>query len=120
MFTPQLTQTLAKLEAVPLRIESATWECQRLDSIQWSFPRTYIKIDIEGVEPEALRGASQVLRRYQPVLAVCTYHRSDHLWQISNLVHLISSQCHLVLRRYAEDCWEGVCYAIPPHRLKIA
>jgi FkbM family methyltransferase len=95
-------------------------ECKRLDDIQWLFAPTYIKMDIEGAELEALRGASEVLRRYQPVLAVCTYHRGDHLWQIPNLIHSISARYHIFLRRYAEECWEGICYAIPPHRLKTA
>jgi FkbM family methyltransferase len=94
-------------------------ECRRLDDIDWPLMPTYIKMDIEGAEPEALAGAAELLRRYQPVLAVCTYHRSEHLWQIPNLIRSISSEYHLFLRRYAEECWEGVCYGIPNHRLAI-
>ena len=92
--------------------------CRRLDDIAWPVIPTYIKMDIEGAEPEALAGAAELLRRHQPVLAVCTYHRSEHLWQIPNLIRSISSEYQLFLRRYAEECWEGVCYAIPKHRLK--
>jgi FkbM family methyltransferase len=95
-------------------------ECRRLDDIDWPLMPTYIKMDIEGAEPEALAGGSELLRRHQPVLAICTYHRSEHLWQIPNLIHSISSEYHLFLRRYAEECWEGVCYAIPKRRLKRA
>jgi FkbM family methyltransferase len=96
---------------------SAT-ECRRLDDIEWPLIPTYIKMDIEGAEPEALAGASVLLRRHHPVLAICTYHRSEHLWQIPNLIRSIAPDYHLFLRRYAEECWEGVCYAIPKHRLK--
>jgi FkbM family methyltransferase len=95
-------------------------ECRRLDDIEWPLMPTYIKMDIESAEPEALAGASELLRRHQPVLAVCTYHRSEHLWQIPNLIRSISPEYHLFLRRYAEECWEGVCYAIPKRRLKRA
>ena len=95
-------------------------ECRRLDDIEWRLMPTYIKMDIESAEPEALAGASELLRRHQPVLAVCTYHRSEHLWQIPNLIRSISPEYHLFLRRYAEECWEGVCYAIPKRRLKRA
>lgn len=95
-------------------------ECRRLDDIEWPVMPTYIKMDIESAEPEALAGGSELLRRHQPVLAVCTYHRSEHLWQIPNLMHSISPEYHVFLRRYAEECWEGVCYAIPDHRLKRA
>jgi hypothetical protein len=75
-------------------------------------------MDIESAEPEALDGARELLRRHRPVLAVCTYHRSEHLWQIPNLIRSMVPEYHLFLRRYAEDCWEGVCYAIPKHRLR--
>jgi len=98
----------------------ATVECRRLDDIEWPLVPTYIKMDIEGAEPEALAGGSELLRRHQPVLAVCTYHRSEHLWQIPNLIRSIAPEYNLFLRRYAEECWEGVCYAIPKHRLKRA
>ena len=93
-------------------------ECRRLDDIEWPVMPTYIKMDIESAEPEALAGGSELLRRHQPVLAVCTYHRSEHLWQIPNLIRSISPKYHVFLRRYAEESWEGVCYAIPEHRLK--
>jgi FkbM family methyltransferase len=95
-----------------------TLAARRLDDLEWPIPPTYIKMDIEGAEPEALRGAQQLLRRYHPILAICTYHRSEHLWQIPNLIHSISPEYRIFLRRYAEECWEGVCYAIPSQRLK--
>jgi FkbM family methyltransferase len=95
-------------------------ECRRLDDIEWPVTPTYIKMDIESAEPEALAGGSELLRRHQPVLAICTYHRSEHLWQIPNLIHSIAPEYRLFLRRYAEECWEGVCYAIPKHRLRSA
>jgi len=98
----------------------STIDCRRLDDIEWPLTPTYIKMDIESAEPEALAGGSELLRRHQPVLAVCTYHRNEHLWQIPNLIHSIAPDYQVFLRRYAEECWEGVCYAIPPHRLKRA
>ena len=98
----------------------STIDCRRLDDIDWSVTPTYIKMDIESAEPEAIAGAAELLRRHQPILAICTYHRNEHLWDIPNLIHSISPDYHIFLRRYAEECWEGVCYAIPKHRLKRA
>jgi FkbM family methyltransferase len=37
----------------------------------------FIKMDIEGAEREALRGARQTLRRFQPLLLLDNYHRLD-------------------------------------------
>jgi hypothetical protein len=91
-----------------------------LEDVEWPISPTFIKMDIEGAEPLALLGAHELLRRYHPVLAVCTYHRTEHLWQIPNLIHAIAPEYRIFLRRYAEECWEGVCYAIPPQRLKKA
>lgn len=98
---------------------SISVECRRLDAIDWPLLPTYVKMDIEGAEPQAISGATDLLRRHQPVLAACTYHRSEHLWQIPNLIHSIAPEYKLFLRRYAEECWEGVCYAIPSQRLQI-
>ncbi|MGA8439286.1 MAG: FkbM family methyltransferase [Candidatus Sulfotelmatobacter sp.] len=95
-------------------------QCRRLEDLSWSGTPTYIKMDIEGAEPQALIGATDLLRRHHPILAVCTYHRSEHLWQIPNLIRTLAPEYNLFLRRYAEECWEGVCYAIPDHRLKRA
>jgi FkbM family methyltransferase len=92
-------------------------ECRKLDDISWEFPPTYIKMDIEGSEPEALRGAAQVLQQHRPVVAACTYHRAEHSWAIPNLIHTIVPDYKIFLRRYAEESWEGVCYAVPPERL---
>jgi hypothetical protein len=95
-------------------------ECRKLDNIAWTYLPTYIKMDIEGAEPDALRGASELLRTHMPVLAVCLYHRSEHLWQVPRYIHETAPGYELFIRRYAEDCWELVCYAVPKHRLTAA
>jgi len=37
----------------------------------------FIKMDIEGSERHALKGAEQTLKRFHPRMAICTYHLSD-------------------------------------------
>ena len=75
-------------------------------------------MDIEGAELEALWGARKLLKQHSPVLAICAYHTSDHLWQIPLLIHAINPTYKLFFRRYAEGAFELVWYAVPPERVK--
>ena len=72
---------------------------------------TRIKLDIEGAEPMALAGAKRTLQRCKPDLAVCLYHCPEHLWTIPRYLKSVVPDYKLYLRRYAEECWELVCYA---------
>jgi len=92
-------------------------QAMRLDSVQWSSLPTYIKMDIEGSEMEALWGGREIIRRSNPVLAVAAYHKPSDLWEIPLLIHMIWPEYDLRLRRYAEGASELVWYAIPKWRV---
>jgi FkbM family methyltransferase len=92
--------------------------CRSLDSyFGEDIAPTFIKMDIEGAEIDAIPGAAKTIARCRPVMAVCAYHRPSDLWQIPILLHQAWSGYRIFLRRYAEDCWETMYYAIPPERL---
>lgn len=78
---------------------------------------TFIKLDIEGAEPDALAGAERTIRRHAPVLAVCVYHRQDHLWRIPLTLRSWRDDYALFLRPHNEEGWDLVCYAVPRARL---
>jgi FkbM family methyltransferase len=88
----------------------------RLDDLLAEAPVSYLKMDIEGAEQDALRGAVGVLKARRPVLAICLYHKPEDLWEIPLFVDSLGCGYKLLLRAYAEDCWELVLYAIPPER----
>jgi FkbM family methyltransferase len=87
-----------------------------LDDLLKSKQANFVKMDIEGAELDALSGARRMLARDRPILAIAAYHRASDLWNIPRLIKLIVPEYNLHLRRYAEDCWELVCYAIPSSR----
>ena len=39
----------------------------------------YIKLDIEGAESNAIRGASKTLEKFRPRMAIASYHNDDDL-----------------------------------------
>lgn len=78
---------------------------------------TYIKLDIEGSELDALAGARRVITEGLPVLAVCVYHVQEHLWRIPLFVRSLSDRYAFFLRNYSERYDDTVCYAIPGRRL---
>ena len=99
--------------------DRGTVQSESLDEILKEMPPTFIKMDIEGSEPGALRGGSRTLREHQPILAICLYHAQEHLWEIPLLIHSLNPAYRLFLRRYSDECWELVCYAVPAHRCKM-
>jgi FkbM family methyltransferase len=92
-------------------------ETRAVDGIDFGSPPTFVKMDIEAFEPEALEGAAATIARHAPVLAVCVYHRQDHLWRIPLQISRLNSSYKFFLRKYMTECWETVCLAVPPHRL---
>ena len=88
-----------------------------IDEITQSTPPTLIKMDVEGAEMDALAGARRSIEAHTPVLAICVYHASDHLWRVPLLIASMSSRYSFYLRAHAEDCWDVSCYAVPKDRV---
>jgi FkbM family methyltransferase len=89
----------------------------KLDDVLKDEAPTYIKMDIEGAELDAIEGARELIAHHSPVLAVCSYHKQDHVWKIPLLIHSINSEYRFFLRPHLVEVWDLVCYAIPPRRL---
>jgi len=76
-------------------------------------PPTFIKMDIEGSERSALVGASRLIRRHRPTLAVSVYHHPRDLWEIPLLIAELTPNSSLYLRHYTREVDDTVCYSVP-------
>lgn len=74
---------------------------------------TFLKMDIEGAELEALEGARELIERYHPKLAVCVYHKREDLIAIPQFIKSLRVKYALYLRGYFSYVSEVVLYAIP-------
>ena len=86
--------------------ENAT-EGVSLDSLVGENHLTYVKMDVEGAEKEALYGGSGVIRREKPKLLVAGYHFDDDLWELPLSIWALVPEYKLYLRRHPYvPCWE--------------
>jgi len=88
-------------------------ETVALDDVLGDAPVTFIKMDVEGSEPEALEGMAKIIARQKPVMAVCVYHESAHLWRLPLWLKKANPGYRLYLRHHSMHEWETVCYAAP-------
>ena len=92
-------------------------EAKPMDELVAGFAPTFVKLDIEGAEPDALAGARETIRAHAPVVAVCVYHRQDHLWRLPLMLRDMRDDYAFFLRPHNEEGWDLVCYAVPRSRL---
>ena len=71
----------------------------------------FIKMDIEGAEQAALRGAEKTLRRFRPKLAVCVYHSLPDFWEIPQYLASLDLGYQFHLRHFSIHQEETVLFA---------
>lgn len=55
----------------------------------------FIKADLEAAERLLLKGAKKVLNEFQPVLSLCTYHRPDDVYVLTDLIKEINPKYNI-------------------------
>lgn len=73
---------------------------------------TFIKMDIEGAEKEALIGAEQIIRCHKPKLAICVYHKPEDIYVLPELINSFREDYRFYLRHYSNTIYETVLYAV--------
>ena len=87
-------------------------EVRRLDDLLENRPVTFLKMDIEGSELAALRGAERIIREQRPKLAICVYHKPEDMWEIPSFILSCHPDYKLYLRHHSMLADETVLYAV--------
>ena len=81
-------------------------------SIESSEKVTFIKMDIEGSEYEALKGCERIIREQRPKLAICLYHKVEDIYELPKLILTFNSEYKFYIRHYSLGMLETVLYAV--------
>ena len=87
-------------------------KCVRLDDILKNERVTFIKMDIEGSEMDALRGAAELIKEQKPKLAICIYHSPEDMLEIPVYLKTLVPEYQIYIRHYTDLMYETVCYAV--------
>lgn len=87
--------------------------CVALDEALPDFRPNLIKMDVEGAELQALKGARSTISRCRPALALSLYHHPEHLWRIPFLIESWELGYRFHLRGHAQSSFDLVLYALP-------
>lgn len=74
----------------------------------------FIKMDIEGAELEALKGAESTIRRDRPKLAISVYHKLQDFWEIPKWIEELGVGYRFYLRHFTIHAEETVLFAEVP------
>jgi FkbM family methyltransferase len=96
-----------------------SFPCRQLDDIvsEYSIKAVdYIKLDLEGAEPQALMGMARTIEKFRPSLAVSIYHEPNHMWEIPLYLMGRLQDYEYYVGHYSYQRWESILYAIPSKR----
>ncbi|MGV8120908.1 MAG: FkbM family methyltransferase [Candidatus Xenobiia bacterium LiM19] len=72
---------------------------------------SFIKMDIEGAEYEALLGARNLIVTQKPCLAISVYHKFDDIYKLAFLIESFGVKYKYYLRHYSIASAETILYA---------
>lgn len=88
-------------------------EAVSIDSLTKNFDVTYIKMDVEGAEKQAIAGGINTLQKFKPKLNIAAYHTFEDLFELILLIHAINSDYEFYLRHHPYiPLWDTNLYCI--------
>lgn len=89
-------------------------EVEKIDNIVKDEPVNFIKMDVEGGELSALKGAAQTIKKNKPILALSAYHKPEDLITLPQYIKSIHDGYKLYLRKQYTHIfqYELILYAV--------
>lgn len=73
---------------------------------------TFIKMDIEGSELQALMGSENTIKKNAPKMAISVYHKLEDIWELPEIIIKYNPAYKLFFRHYSLTDYETVMYAL--------
>ena len=87
-------------------------EVDTIDHITAGQPVTYIKMDVEGAELMALKGAEQTIRTFKPLLGISIYHKERDLIDVPAYINYIVPEYQFYFRVHKKLAIDTVLYGV--------
>lgn len=87
-------------------------ETDTIDTILGGDKATFIKMDIEGGELEALIGAKKQIRNNKPRLAICIYHKQEDFWTIPQYIKTLNPNYKFYIKTHSKMPTELVLFCV--------
>lgn len=71
----------------------------------------FIKMDVEGAELKALKGAVKTMKKFKPKLSICVYHFPEHLFELLLFIDSLKLGYEFYLKHHSLIRPETVLYA---------
>lgn len=99
---------IGDIKGIPTQFRSVDSICE-----EYGFVPTFIKMDLEGGERDALSGAANTLEKHRPKLQISAYHKTDDLITLPKLLLEINKNYKLYLRKHKYvPAWDINIYAV--------
>ncbi len=94
-------------------------DCLTLDSIGKTLPLPiYIKMDLEGHELNALKGAHELLSSNDVIFSITLEHRAADIFEIPEFLAKYDQRSSFLFAHDSEFCMDLVLYSVPVKHLK--
>lgn len=87
-------------------------ETDTIDAVLGNDKASFIKMDIEGGELEALIGAKEQIKNNKPRLAICIYHKQEDFWTIPQYIKQLNPNYKFYIKTHSKMPTELVLFCV--------